>query len=61
MSASLVGSEMCIRDSHSALWRVSECSAIRLELFAPLAPGPISATGLSSPCLLYTSDAADDM
>eukprot|EP00969_Alexandrium_andersonii_P259847 11489875-Alexandrium_andersonii.AAC.1 len=61
MSASLVGSEMCIRDSASSVkrkstrpaphgglaWWVSRPS--RCNLWAP------------SACLLYTSDAADDM
>eukprot|EP00969_Alexandrium_andersonii_P281571 12446665-Alexandrium_andersonii.AAC.1 len=60
MSASLVGSEMCIRDSvligvgtQMRLTRVNE------ESFA----GPASATAHTAPpsCLLYTSDAADDM
>eukprot|EP00969_Alexandrium_andersonii_P255902 11312692-Alexandrium_andersonii.AAC.1 len=60
MSASLVGSEMCIRDSLGTLrkrppsdieWR-SECS--KLSQRAHGARHPCS-------CLLYTSDAADDM
>eukprot|EP00969_Alexandrium_andersonii_P030234 1318774-Alexandrium_andersonii.AAC.1 len=60
MSASLVGSEMCIRDSSSAThtwpctpwwttWTRLACSA------------PLSQSTSSSTCLLYTSDAADDM
>eukprot|EP00969_Alexandrium_andersonii_P189850 8388186-Alexandrium_andersonii.AAC.1 len=60
MSASLVGSEMCIRDRP---WSSSP---------APGAPGkPSASSGSSEPsspssappasCLLYTSDAADDM
>eukprot|EP00969_Alexandrium_andersonii_P026768 1167717-Alexandrium_andersonii.AAC.1 len=60
MSASLVGSEMCIRDRFGTnkLTEVSGCGA-RAQLFR---------TGLRSSglyktivCLLYTSDAADDM
>eukprot|EP00969_Alexandrium_andersonii_P105147 4639595-Alexandrium_andersonii.AAC.1 len=52
MSASLVGSEMCIRD------RSPRC--------APLEGTPWTRTGTwggrrSWACLLYTSDAADDM
>eukprot|EP00969_Alexandrium_andersonii_P287120 12692504-Alexandrium_andersonii.AAC.1 len=60
MSASLVGSEMCIRDRPTA---------------APASLGPLGAAGVyrrapggpaeqaapAEPCLLYTSDAADDM
>eukprot|EP00969_Alexandrium_andersonii_P293632 12978709-Alexandrium_andersonii.AAC.1 len=61
MSASLVGSEMCIRDrelwklsggSLEAVWRLSGGR----RLFGALRCSP----ELSS-CLLYTSDAADDM
>eukprot|EP00969_Alexandrium_andersonii_P234982 10375295-Alexandrium_andersonii.AAC.1 len=60
MSASLVGSEMCIRDSG---YRDP-------ELFGNLAAGfpavgDLAAAGefprWPKPCLLYTSDAADDM
>eukprot|EP00969_Alexandrium_andersonii_P291538 12885667-Alexandrium_andersonii.AAC.1 len=60
MSASLVGSEMCIRDSHClgcvsgvGLGTVPGGRDQRLQVDAP---GP----GLRH-CLLYTSDAADDM
>eukprot|EP00969_Alexandrium_andersonii_P070346 3104744-Alexandrium_andersonii.AAC.1 len=60
MSASLVGSEMCIRD------RAVRCSELRTS--RPGGPKPLKAPGRrwrSSPslrsCLLYTSDAADDM
>eukprot|EP00969_Alexandrium_andersonii_P192765 8515532-Alexandrium_andersonii.AAC.1 len=60
MSASLVGSEMCIRDSLLP----------DLDLFGPrpartwTGPVQIAAIDLSTEgrsCLLYTSDAADDM
>eukprot|EP00969_Alexandrium_andersonii_P327094 14454373-Alexandrium_andersonii.AAC.1 len=60
MSASLVGSEMCIRDSAAALGTSRN----------PLPPQPgASLHGRAAPgrpmapraCLLYTSDAADDM
>eukprot|EP00969_Alexandrium_andersonii_P127055 5615850-Alexandrium_andersonii.AAC.1 len=60
MSASLVGSEMCIRDSPgNARW------ALVLD---PIDPGPgqgpkeghVPDTPVGD-CLLYTSDAADDM
>eukprot|EP00969_Alexandrium_andersonii_P316927 14001367-Alexandrium_andersonii.AAC.1 len=61
MSASLVGSEMCIRDRIFVVW-LTTCW-----------PAPVSATPepcvctatlrveLARGCLLYTSDAADDM
>eukprot|EP00969_Alexandrium_andersonii_P200319 8848548-Alexandrium_andersonii.AAC.1 len=60
MSASLVGSEMCIRDSSLAG---------KLSYFAGLVPRlrafvkPLWAVFACPPdaCLLYTSDAADDM
>eukprot|EP00969_Alexandrium_andersonii_P088933 3925452-Alexandrium_andersonii.AAC.1 len=60
MSASLVGSEMCIRDSSPPLptgwcWRWLPA---RRNLFPP-ALVPVGPLGLA--CLLYTSDAADDM
>eukprot|EP00969_Alexandrium_andersonii_P188559 8333469-Alexandrium_andersonii.AAC.1 len=61
MSASLVGSEMCIRDSPSPAWEVAVPArptgqtARNLQKFrAPLFRG-------WRLCLLYTSDAADDM
>eukprot|EP00969_Alexandrium_andersonii_P082230 3624414-Alexandrium_andersonii.AAC.1 len=60
MSASLVGSEMCIRDrsSHAAVAlppRHYSCSA---ALWPILASVCCFARALG--CLLYTSDAADD-
>eukprot|EP00969_Alexandrium_andersonii_P280216 12388202-Alexandrium_andersonii.AAC.1 len=61
MSASLVGSEMCIRDrlscAHSggpAALRTATDGARRCALEAP-------SGGSKDGCLLYTSDAADDM
>eukprot|EP00969_Alexandrium_andersonii_P029152 1271739-Alexandrium_andersonii.AAC.1 len=60
MSASLVGSEMCIRDSqaHSAqpgrLYRWGCCRGAARRPTIQVPPPP-------RPCLLYTSDAADDM
>eukprot|EP00969_Alexandrium_andersonii_P239690 10581236-Alexandrium_andersonii.AAC.1 len=60
MSASLVGSEMCIRDR--ACLRARRLARPRAQ------PGPERARtrapgggGRQSSCLLYTSDAADDM
>eukprot|EP00969_Alexandrium_andersonii_P001447 64123-Alexandrium_andersonii.AAC.1 len=60
MSASLVGSEMCIRDSPTRF--VATCDA----LARPPSCRPTATSGASTalprrPCLLYTSDAADDM
>eukprot|EP00969_Alexandrium_andersonii_P059198 2607815-Alexandrium_andersonii.AAC.1 len=61
MSASLVGSEMCIRDrlkTHRMLradQRINEHLAERLR-------GNVEGQSAGpGPCLLYTSDAADDM
>eukprot|EP00969_Alexandrium_andersonii_P226752 10013505-Alexandrium_andersonii.AAC.1 len=60
MSASLVGSEMCIRDSSGAkaapdpLW-LSRASDAGACTSARAYPWPRKS------CLLYTSDAADDM
>eukprot|EP00969_Alexandrium_andersonii_P129242 5711079-Alexandrium_andersonii.AAC.1 len=60
MSASLVGSEMCIRDSF-AEWAQRHERLTRLgRLVRPLR-GPPSPLSPLSGCLLYTSDAADDM
>eukprot|EP00969_Alexandrium_andersonii_P125173 5533181-Alexandrium_andersonii.AAC.1 len=61
MSASLVGSEMCIRDSlqpghctgNSALPHARPASAAHV--------GPPALPAAMGTCLLYTSDAADDM
>eukprot|EP00969_Alexandrium_andersonii_P207374 9161702-Alexandrium_andersonii.AAC.1 len=61
MSASLVGSEMCIRDR---LWRCMEAACISGGVWWHLSHnwpclGPCPARFRD--CLLYTSDAADDM
>eukprot|EP00969_Alexandrium_andersonii_P115546 5109316-Alexandrium_andersonii.AAC.1 len=61
MSASLVGSEMCIRDRGSPGGPPGRGKRGR---GGPPCPGPrhMAATGAPPPaCLLYTSDAADDM
>eukprot|EP00969_Alexandrium_andersonii_P055032 2425579-Alexandrium_andersonii.AAC.1 len=60
MSASLVGSEMCIRDRRKP---------VRVPLVGEPSPAPEEEAGsaaaarfnCSRACLLYTSDAADDM
>eukprot|EP00969_Alexandrium_andersonii_P137241 6070072-Alexandrium_andersonii.AAC.1 len=60
MSASLVGSEMCIRDRNST----DNGKAARLQDDHVSPQGSYQATvrvGGLCPCLLYTSDAADDM
>eukprot|EP00969_Alexandrium_andersonii_P123430 5454747-Alexandrium_andersonii.AAC.1 len=61
MSASLVGSEMCIRDRFSKA--SAPCSGARSRCEdATTARLPARAGGaVSISCLLYTSDAADDM
>eukprot|EP00969_Alexandrium_andersonii_P117049 5176471-Alexandrium_andersonii.AAC.1 len=60
MSASLVGSEMCIRDSSSSAGsrppRGEPCPRAGPERLYVVVRAP---RGTS--CLLYTSDAADDM
>eukprot|EP00969_Alexandrium_andersonii_P026492 1155955-Alexandrium_andersonii.AAC.1 len=61
MSASLVGSEMCIRDrSWPARRGCRGCAGVQAKyLFSPT--GEVSGQTLTRGCLLYTSDAADDM
>eukprot|EP00969_Alexandrium_andersonii_P013038 568742-Alexandrium_andersonii.AAC.1 len=60
MSASLVGSEMCIRDSGSLPFPGVSATAQRAAGGASRG-GCSCARGSSWTCLLYTSDAADDM
>eukprot|EP00975_Prorocentrum_lima_P031648 6643749-Prorocentrum_lima.AAC.1 len=61
MTSSLVGSEMCIRDSPRAL-RVPDVTEPTQALAPPPPPGPLPQVERNLvPCLLYTSDAADDM
>eukprot|EP00969_Alexandrium_andersonii_P227174 10033393-Alexandrium_andersonii.AAC.1 len=60
MSASLVGSEMCIRDRTWAMaasvgWTACPAAMLAEGLFGCQMPE------LMRRCLLYTSDAADDM
>eukprot|EP00969_Alexandrium_andersonii_P135292 5984718-Alexandrium_andersonii.AAC.1 len=61
MSASLVGSEMCIRDRGGG----SDSSEPPASLARPWTPTPPpsapTSAALPESCLLYTSDAADDM
>eukprot|EP00969_Alexandrium_andersonii_P324893 14355515-Alexandrium_andersonii.AAC.1 len=61
MSASLVGSEMCIRDRLEAARSCFKILQVLKALFA-LGRSPSGAARFSpTTCLLYTSDAADDM
>eukprot|EP00975_Prorocentrum_lima_P021745 4582288-Prorocentrum_lima.AAC.1 len=61
MTSSLVGSEMCIRDSPSAVQGNSRGSLLRsAPHHTPRLLGSRS-TAWRYSCLLYTSDAADDM
>eukprot|EP00969_Alexandrium_andersonii_P184330 8143911-Alexandrium_andersonii.AAC.1 len=60
MSASLVGSEMCIRDSLAGLLSAGSNHADSSRAGPSLA-GLVAAELSFAGCLLYTSDAADDM
>eukprot|EP00969_Alexandrium_andersonii_P227416 10043237-Alexandrium_andersonii.AAC.1 len=60
MSASLVGSEMCIRDRRSSQGRVL-CRTARAPSRHRTPRFPSRAGTQGCVCLLYTSDAADDM
>eukprot|EP00969_Alexandrium_andersonii_P272013 12022096-Alexandrium_andersonii.AAC.1 len=60
MSASLVGSEMCIRDRSCApRGRGREAASVSGK--AASGQGDAEQEGGLKTCLLYTSDAADDM
>eukprot|EP00969_Alexandrium_andersonii_P036529 1600972-Alexandrium_andersonii.AAC.1 len=60
MSASLVGSEMCIRDSLLASAGAAHVAMGGPRRF-PQLPAVSNACPRPGGCLLYTSDAADDM
>eukprot|EP00969_Alexandrium_andersonii_P189539 8374147-Alexandrium_andersonii.AAC.1 len=60
MSASLVGSEMCIRDRLKASKRCVRPLEAASGAAVPLS-WPVGVGAAARPCLLYTSDAADDM
>eukprot|EP00969_Alexandrium_andersonii_P336719 14883886-Alexandrium_andersonii.AAC.1 len=60
MSASLVGSEMCIRDRPQQA-RQGETSLRRARSRQESATPEVLAMRTVGACLLYTSDAADDM
>eukprot|EP00969_Alexandrium_andersonii_P049776 2184485-Alexandrium_andersonii.AAC.1 len=71
MSASLVGSEMCIRDSSSSApagaasggtsLTSSSSGPWRLRAWVSELPTRLRDSRAWRACLLYTSDAADDM
>eukprot|EP00969_Alexandrium_andersonii_P340737 15060721-Alexandrium_andersonii.AAC.1 len=60
MSASLVGSEMCIRDSAITVLALRCTRAKRFHPSALSLRGRPKGAAMRG-CLLYTSDAADDM
>eukprot|EP00969_Alexandrium_andersonii_P308081 13617643-Alexandrium_andersonii.AAC.1 len=60
MSASLVGSEMCIRDRASLATKRDIKNSVTAFIIACRVSSSLAGMqGIS--CLLYTSDAADDM
>eukprot|EP00969_Alexandrium_andersonii_P077921 3436842-Alexandrium_andersonii.AAC.1 len=61
MSASLVGSEMCIRDSCPPDHPKTASGALRPLARFVSRRATLLAAQLPTGCLLYTSDAADDM
>eukprot|EP00975_Prorocentrum_lima_P011178 2371361-Prorocentrum_lima.AAC.1 len=60
MTSSLVGSEMCIRDSNYWARTVSHIKRAKIELADEESEDMRSGSWVTN-CLLYTSDAADDM
>eukprot|EP00969_Alexandrium_andersonii_P133737 5914278-Alexandrium_andersonii.AAC.1 len=61
MSASLVGSEMCIRDRLFSVAGSRQLQRWPTVLRGLRVCGSQAAVAVASVCLLYTSDAADDM
>eukprot|EP00975_Prorocentrum_lima_P022470 4727086-Prorocentrum_lima.AAC.1 len=61
MTSSLVGSEMCIRDSLSAEAEMGSSSPTGQQVESGNTATTTTATAQHHHCLLYTSDAADDM
>eukprot|EP00969_Alexandrium_andersonii_P267458 11820075-Alexandrium_andersonii.AAC.1 len=61
MSASLVGSEMCIRDRLHCASRADEPLADGIGDTLEQVAEDVFCPEVFRPCLLYTSDAADDM
>eukprot|EP00975_Prorocentrum_lima_P034196 7184464-Prorocentrum_lima.AAC.1 len=60
MTSSLVGSEMCIRD-RTYTTAISSCNRCKRQNMAVELFYPLLGSDLDQLCLLYTSDAADDM
>eukprot|EP00969_Alexandrium_andersonii_P261309 11552070-Alexandrium_andersonii.AAC.1 len=61
MSASLVGSEMCIRDRLGGARGPARAGPDAIEAFFRAREGAEERLRRDRHCLLYTSDAADDM
>eukprot|EP00969_Alexandrium_andersonii_P091984 4061015-Alexandrium_andersonii.AAC.1 len=61
MSASLVGSEMCIRDRSTSSSRPSAAGTTTAQRPTSTTCSRPAGSSVPTPCLLYTSDAADDM
>eukprot|EP00969_Alexandrium_andersonii_P237105 10465919-Alexandrium_andersonii.AAC.1 len=61
MSASLVGSEMCIRDRPKPRALSERCSGLGAGQVAWPEAAEHASSAAPAACLLYTSDAADDM
>eukprot|EP00969_Alexandrium_andersonii_P093450 4127155-Alexandrium_andersonii.AAC.1 len=61
MSASLVGSEMCIRDRHHPAQSCLAQLCAGLFYRKPVRALVVARMIVNPACLLYTSDAADDM
>eukprot|EP00969_Alexandrium_andersonii_P250913 11089469-Alexandrium_andersonii.AAC.1 len=61
MSASLVGSEMCIRDSSEGARSRPAPRTLSPGARVAIRPARRRCTAAHYGCLLYTSDAADDM
>eukprot|EP00969_Alexandrium_andersonii_P318457 14067226-Alexandrium_andersonii.AAC.1 len=61
MSASLVGSEMCIRDSPEPTRSLPGAYLEPTRSLPGAYPEPRQGSHRIAVCLLYTSDAADDM
>ena len=60
MLRSLVGSEMCIRDRVLTIYFLASLPTIKETLYT-FSPGSRRARTRYLACLLYTSDAADDL
>eukprot|EP00975_Prorocentrum_lima_P040389 8477195-Prorocentrum_lima.AAC.1 len=61
MTSSLVGSEMCIRDRKYMLDYMSQVLPTHIGGLDPMTNHLEMAKAIRKSCLLYTSDAADDM